>query len=62
MEWAWLIPVLSFGAAPLIVVFGRFIPGKGALLSILAIAGGFGVFWFVFGSWLDATPIENCFS
>ncbi len=62
MEWAWLIPVLSFGAAPLIVVFGRFIPGKGALLSILAIAGGFGVFWFVFGSWLDATPIENCFT
>ena len=62
MEWAWLIPVLSFGAAPLIVVFGRFIPGKGALLSILAIAGGFGVFWFVFGSWLDATAIENCFT
>ena len=38
MEWAWLIPIFSFAAAPIIVVFGRFLPTKGALLSILAIA------------------------
>ena len=56
MEWAWLIPVFSFAAAPLIVLFGRFIPGKGALLSILAIGGGFVVFWFVLGGWLGADP------
>ena len=63
MEWAWLIPVFSFAAAPLIVLFGRFIPGSGALLSILAIGGGFVVFWFVLGGWLGADPSsEDCFT
>ena len=63
MEWAWLIPVFSFAAAPLIVLFGRFIPGRGALLSILAIGGGFVVFWFVLGGWLGADPSsEDCFT
>ena len=63
MHWAWLIPVFSFAAAPLIVLFGRFIPGKGALLSILAIGGGFVVFWFVLGSWLGADPSsQDCFT
>ena len=45
MEWAWLIPIFSFAAAPLIVVFGKFLPGKGSWLSILAIGGGFVMFW-----------------
>ena len=63
MEWAWLIPVFSFAAAPLIVLFGRFIPGRGSLLSILAIGGGFVVFWFVLGGWLGADPSsEDCFT
>ena len=63
MQWAWLIPVFSFAAAPLIVLFGRFIPGKGALLSILAIGGGFVVFWFVLGGWLGADPSsQDCFT
>ena len=63
MEWAWLIPVFSYAAAPLIVLFGRFIPGRGALLSILAIGGGFVVFWFVLGGWLGADPSsEDCFT
>ena len=63
MPWAWLIPVFSFAAAPLIVLFGRFIPGKGALLSILAIGGGFVVFWFVLGGWLGADPSsQDCFT
>ena len=53
MEWAWLIPVFSFAAFPVIVLFGRFLPGKGAYLAILAIAAGFGVFWFVLNSFLD---------
>ena len=53
MEWAWLIPVFSFAAFPAIVLFGRFLPGKGAYLAILAIAAGFGVFWFVLNSFLD---------
>ena len=53
MEWAWLIPVFSFAAFPVIVLFGRFLPGKGAYLAILAIAAGFGVFWWVLSSFLD---------
>ena len=63
MEWAWLIPVFSFGAAPLIVVFGKYLPGKGALLSIGAIAAGFVVFWILLGGYLDAGPsAKNCFT
>ena len=63
MEWAWLIPVFSFAAAPVIVVFGRYLPGKGAFLAIVAIAAGFAVFWVVLGGFLDASPsTENCFT
>jgi len=63
MEWAWLIPVFSFAAAPLIVVFGRYLPGKGAFLAVLAIAAGFAVFWVVFGGFLDAGPdTKHCFT
>ena len=47
MEWAWLIPALSFIAFPIIAIFGRFLPGKGSFLAILAIAAGFVLFWFV---------------
>ena len=54
-ELAWLIPAFSFVAFFLIVIFGRFLPGKGAFLSILAIAGGFGVFWLVLVGFLDAS-------
>ena len=54
MEWAWLIPVFSFAAAPLIVIFGRFLPGRGAPLAVLAIAGGFVVFWLVLFGFLGA--------
>ena len=53
MEWAWLIPVFSFASFPVIVLFGRFLPGKGAYVAILAIAAGFVTFWFVLSSFLD---------
>ncbi|PKB70789.1 MAG: NADH-quinone oxidoreductase subunit L [SAR202 cluster bacterium Io17-Chloro-G6] len=62
MEWAWLIPVFSFAAMPVIVIFGKYLPAKGAFLSILAIAGGFVVFWFVLNSWLGAEAVGNCFT
>ena len=63
MEWAWLIPVFSFAAAPVIVVFGKYLPGRGSWLSILAIGGGFVVFWFVLSSWLGAdTATKGCFT
>ena len=53
MEWAWLAPALSFAAFGLIVLAGRYLPGKGSFLAILAIAGGFGVFWYVLVDLLD---------
>ena len=56
MEWAWLIPVFSFGAVPLIIIFGKYLPGKGSPLAILAIAGGFALFWFVLVGFLGASP------
>jgi len=63
MEWAWLIPVFSFIAAPLIVLFGKYLPSKGAFLSILAIVGGFAGFWVVLFSWLGADPLTSgCFT
>lgn len=62
MEWAWLIPVFCFAAAPVIVVFGRFLPEKGSWLSILAIGAGFVVFWFILSSWLGAdAATKGCF-
>jgi NADH-quinone oxidoreductase subunit L len=62
MEWAWLIPVFSFAAFPIIVVSGKYLPGKGSFLSILAIAAGFVVFWVVLASFLDGGPNQDCFT
>ena len=62
MEWAWLIPVFCFAAFPVIVVSGKYLPGKGSLLAIGAIAAGFVVFWLVLGGFLDATAsTKDCF-
>ncbi|MFQ6025919.1 MAG: NADH-quinone oxidoreductase subunit L [Dehalococcoidia bacterium] len=56
MEWGWLIPVFSFVAVPLIILFGKYLPGKGSPLAILAVAAGFALFWVVLFSFLGATP------
>ena len=53
MEWAWLIPALSFIAFGLIVFFGRFLPAKGAFIAILAIGAGFALFWPVLADLLN---------
>ena len=47
VEWAWLIPALSFFAFGIIVLIGRYLPGKGSFVAVLAIGGGFILFWFV---------------
>ena len=61
MQWAWLIPVLSFAAAPIIVVIGNRLPGKGALLSIPAIGAGFVFFWIALFGWIGASEgTEHC--
>ena len=63
MQWAWLIPVFSFAAAPVIVIIGNRLPGKGAFLSIPAIAAGFVFFWIALFGWLDAsTATGQCYT
>ena len=47
MEWAWLIPVFGFAAFGVIALGGNALPWRGRYLSILAIAAGFALFWFV---------------
>ena len=60
-ELAWLIPALSFVAFFLIVLFGRFLPGKGSFLAILAIGGGFALFWVVLAGFLGSdVPSDDC--
>ena len=43
MSLAFLIPVFSFAACPLIMLLQRWLPLRGAPLALLAIAGGFAV-------------------
>ena len=45
VEWAWLIPVYGFAAFGVIALFGRYLPGRGVFLSLLAILAGFVTFW-----------------
>ena len=63
MQWAWLIPVFSFAAAPAILLVGQRLPGKGAALSIPAIAAGFVFFWIALFGWLDASAAaQSCYT
>ena len=67
MQWAWLIPVFSFAAAPIIVLIGNKLPHVfkipwAAALSIAAIAAGFVFFWIALFGWLGATAgTEHCY-
>ena len=54
MEWAWLIPAYGFVAFGVIALVGRYLPGKGAFLSVLAVFAGFVTFWPVLVDLLDA--------
>ncbi|MBM2827331.1 MAG: nuoL, partial [Dehalococcoidia bacterium] len=61
MGHAWLIPVLSLVAFLIIGVAtllgrDRLLPGRGAYLSISAIAAGFILFWYVLGDLLANGP------
>jgi len=54
VQSAYLIPAYSFVAFFLIVAFGKYLPGKGSAVSIIAVAGGFAMFWVVLAGFLDA--------
>ena len=53
-NWAWVIPALSASAFFIVAIVGRFLPGKGAVVSIAAIALGFVLFWYVFADLLSS--------
>ena len=57
---AWIIPALSVLAFPITLFFGRFLPGKGSFIPILAISAGFVLFWFVLSDFLsgDSVPLH----
>ena len=57
-EIAWLIPAYSFASFFLIIALGKFLPGQGSPLSLLAIAAGFVTFWFVLAGYLTADCSE----
>ena len=58
MSLAFLIPVFSFAACPLIILFQRWLPMRGAPLAILAIGGGFVVWVFVLFGFLGASEAD----
>ena len=61
MQWAWLIPGVQLRCCADYRIIGNRLPGKGALLSIPAIAAGFVFFWIALFGWLDAsTSTEHC--
>ena len=61
MQWAWLIPIFSISVVPLLIIFGKYLPGKGSFLAIAAIAAGFLMFGWVFMEWSNTDEsIENC--
>ena len=57
-EFAWLIPAYSFASFFLIIALGRFLPGQGSPISLLAIGAGFVTFWFVLAGFLAADCSE----
>jgi len=59
LEIAWLIPVLSFAAAPLAVLLGHRWGNRGLVVAapaIAAIAVGFLLFWVMLAGYTGATP------
>ncbi len=52
MHLAWLIPTISAAAFVIVALAGRWLPGRGALVSIGAMAAGFVLFWVALGDML----------
>ena len=47
IEWAWVIPALSASAFVVVALFGRWLPMRGAFVSVAAVLLGFVLFWLV---------------
>ena len=39
-EWVWMIPAMSLSAFVIIVLFGRYLPNKGSIISVGAVGVG----------------------
>ncbi|MBI2866022.1 MAG: NADH-quinone oxidoreductase subunit L [Chloroflexi bacterium] len=53
MEWAWLAAAAPLAAFPVVALWGRRLPGRGAYISILAIGLVFLLFWRVGANFLE---------
>lgn len=61
VNYAYLIPLLPFGAALIIFFFGRYLPVKGAIIGIVAVLTSFGISFDLLMQVLDGTlklPVE----
>ena len=53
IEWAWAIPALSASAFVVVALFGRWLPMRGAFVSVAAVLLGFVLFWLVLADLLE---------
>jgi NADH-quinone oxidoreductase subunit L len=53
VQWAWLAPAIAASTFFVIVLLGRVLPRNRGFLAPLAIATGFGVFWYVLLEFLN---------
>ena len=56
ISWAWVIPALNASAFFIVAIFGRYLPGRWAFVSITAIFLGFILFWYVLSDLLSNGP------
>ena len=62
MHLAWLIPALSAAAFVIVAFGGRWLPARGAFVSILAMAAGFALFWYVLVDLLGSGAAHSAYS
>src|SRR3990172_12725799 len=61
-EIAWLLPALCITAFIIVTLWGKYLPGKGSILAILAIGAGFVLFWFILRGLLFQGPTAPNFT
>ena len=62
MHLAWLIPALSAAAFVIVAFGGRWLPTRGAFVSVLAMAAGFALFWYVLADLLGSGTAHSAYS
>ena len=62
MHLAWLIPALSAAAFVIVAFGGRWLPARGAFVSILAMTAGFALFWYVLADLLGSGAAHSAYS